>query len=217
MIEKIGTEEYRHFSSPSTEMVTCIEKLHRRNARPITVAEIGVGVGATSVEIVKRLRKGDSFHFFSFEDEVAELQSDLAAQDYCVCELVPHGNSRKAFDSYCWPLAKLCLENEGGSGIFDLAYLDGAHALSHDGLACVLLKKLIRKGGYLVLDDLNWSFANSEVQNPTVFPQIRSMYTDEQINALQVGMVARLFMNHDEDWKCARYTGRRAVYRYLPR
>lgn len=92
---------------------------------PLSVAEIGVGIGATSVEILKRLRNIDSFYFFSFEKDVGELNDDLKNAEYCKCNLYPMGNSNAKYDSYNWKLSSLCLENNVR---FDLVYLDGAHS-----------------------------------------------------------------------------------------
>jgi predicted O-methyltransferase YrrM len=43
--------------------------------------------------------------------------------------------------------------------IYDFCYLDGAHNWTIDGLAAVLIEKLLRPGGWLLLDDLNWAYA----------------------------------------------------------
>ena len=121
MIEKINTKGYEIISKPSSIVISFLES----NKNPISVAEIGVGIGATSVEIAKRLRNFDSFYFFSFEDDVNELDEDLRCAEYCKCNLYPMGNSTATYDSYNWKLSSLCLDNEI---MFDLVYLDGAHS-----------------------------------------------------------------------------------------
>jgi hypothetical protein len=42
---------------------------------------------------------------------------------------------------------------------FDFCYLDGAHNWTIDGLSVVLIEKLLRPGGWLLLDDLGWTYA----------------------------------------------------------
>ena len=64
MIEKINTKGYEFISVPSEKVIYFLENILELNNEPINVAEIGIGVGATSVEIVKRLRDNDSFYFF---------------------------------------------------------------------------------------------------------------------------------------------------------
>jgi predicted O-methyltransferase YrrM len=43
---------------------------------------------------------------------------------------------------------------------FDFCYLDGAHNWTIDGFAALLVEKLLRPQGWLLLDDLNWSYAS---------------------------------------------------------
>ena len=195
MIEKINTEGYETISKPSENVITYLEKLLSDNEKPITVAEIGVGVGATSVEIVKRLRECDSFYFFSYDWEVEELNDDLKDADWCKCKLYPVGNSTKTYDSYNWPLSKLCLE---GNVSFDLAYLDGGHTLFCSGLGAVLLKKLIKPEGILIFDDVFWT---QQHLDPSVHDKVLEGYTLEQFETPQIKMVIDLFMEDDEDWE----------------
>ena len=213
MIEKLGTDEARYLSKPCDEMVEYLEMILKSNPSPLNVAEIGVGYGATSVEMVKRLRKGDTFFFYSFQEEVDELNEDLKKQEYCKCNLVPFGNSHAIYDSFCWKLGKQVIDPENNEGLFDLVYLDGAHSFLFSGLACALLKNLIREGGYLILDDLQWSYGNSPDRNPKADPEILEQYTQEQVDTLQIQMVVDAFLKNDENWICERTTKRRAIYR----
>jgi predicted O-methyltransferase YrrM len=69
--------------------------------------------------------------------------------------------------SYDWWLARTIEAHSDADGnceeVFDFCYLDGAHEFTIDGLAIFLVEKLLRPGGWLVLDDLNWSFAIGHV------------------------------------------------------
>jgi hypothetical protein len=49
--------------------------------------------------------------------------------------------------------------------MFDFCYLDGAHDWTIDGLSVVLIERLLRPGGWLLLDDLRWTYADSS-RNP---------------------------------------------------
>ena len=213
MIEKIGTEEARYVSQPCKEMIEYLEKMLSKSPPPLTIAEVGVGFGATSVEIVKRLRKEDTFYFYSFQDEVDELFEDLKRQEYCRCNLVPQGNSHTLYDSFCWNLGKQVIDSKNEGGLVDLVYLDGAHSFLFSGLACALLKKLVRDGGYLIFDDLQWSYGNSHDHNPNVEPGILDQYTQEQVETPQIQMVVDAFMKNDNQWLCERTTRRRAIYK----
>jgi predicted O-methyltransferase YrrM len=43
----------------------------------------------------------------------------------------------------------------------DFCFLDGAHTWETDGFAVVLVDRLLRPGGWIVLDDVEWSLADS--------------------------------------------------------
>lgn len=58
--------------------------------------------------------------------------------------------------SYTWRLMKLLEEDD--SPRFDLCYIDGAHSWFVDGFAFFLVDRLLRPGGWIVFDDLDWTF-----------------------------------------------------------
>jgi len=64
--------------------------------------------------------------------------------------------------SYNWWLKRQIEENSDEQGnckpMYDFCYLDGAHNFTIDGLAVVLVEKLLRPGGWLLLDDLRWTY-----------------------------------------------------------
>lgn len=212
MIEKINTMGYKTISKPSENVIYFVEYFLKNHEDPINIAEIGVGIGATSIEIVKRLRDNDSFYFFSYENDVRELESDLKGLDYCKCNLYPMGNTRAIYDSYNWKLSSLILENDI---LFDLAYLDGAHSFCHDGLAAVLLKKLIKPGGIIIFDDVNWSYQRSPTMNPKKRPRTLKEFSKEQIKTKQVRRVIEIFMENDNNWERIGDIADQAIYRKL--
>ena len=212
MIEKINAKGYETISKASDNVINFLDDFLKSNEKPICVAEIGVGVGATSVEIVKRLRDIDSYYFFSFEHDVNELYSDLTSTDYCKCKLYPRGNTTAIYDSYNWNLSLLCLEDNVA---FDLVYLDGAHSFFHDALATVLLKRLVTPGGILIFDDVFWSHQSSPTQNPQKNPKILEEYTLEQIETQQIKMVIDLFMENDDEWERIGDINWQTVYRKI--
>jgi predicted O-methyltransferase YrrM len=48
----------------------------------------------------------------------------------------------------------------GIAPIYDLIFIDGAKKFSTDGLAVLLAEKLLRPDGWLLLDDLTWTYDN---------------------------------------------------------
>lgn len=199
MLEKINQKGFETISQPCKEVLELLSKM-KQTSDSISVAEIGIGIGATANEIVKYLGATDDYYMFSFEKDVLELQSDLKQTKYCLSNLYAMGNTNKTYDSYSWSLAKLYL-SKGRQSFLDLVYLDGAHSFFHDGLACCLLKKMTKVGGIIIFDDIDWSYASS----PTVNPEKRSItavnYTQEQIETCQIAMVEDIFMKDDDNWE----------------
>jgi len=77
-----------------------------------------------------------------------------------------------ADSSYTWELMKI-IENQTIRGVckpqFDFCFLDGAHTWEVDGLTFFLVEKLLKPGGWILFDDLEWSFAQSpSLQNSKV-------------------------------------------------
>jgi predicted O-methyltransferase YrrM len=57
------------------------------------------------------------------------------------------------------------------SPIFDFCLIDGAHTWETDGLAFFLITKILKSGGWLVLDDIYWTYAKSPTLKNKPFVQ----------------------------------------------
>ena len=197
MIELINTR-------PAPEVLQCI-KMSKQNKSKITVAEIGIGYGGTTLGILKTLCKDDCLYLFDLEEKLTELTSDIVRDklDNGVT-IVPLGNTRKAGDSYAWTMGKLALELNSLNGnprLFDVVYLDGAHTFLHDAATCCLLKQMLNYGGLIVFDDMYWSLEESPTQNPRVNPGVKTKYTDDQIVTPHVNMIVDLFVRNDPSFE----------------
>ncbi|MGH2728500.1 MAG: class I SAM-dependent methyltransferase [Actinomycetota bacterium] len=72
--------------------------------------------------------------------------------------------------SYDWELMKIIKRRsrlERSEPLFDFCYLDGAHTWQTDGLAFFLVEKLLRRGGWILFDDLDWTFHRSSTLRET--------------------------------------------------
>jgi predicted O-methyltransferase YrrM len=87
--------------------------------------------------------------------------------------------------SYTWRLMKML--EEGSTQKFDFCYLDGAHNWFVDGFAFFLVDRFLEPGGWIIFDDLDWSYAlspsmkNTEIvksmpQDERELPQVRKVY-----------------------------------------
>lgn len=196
MLEKLDFPEYATISVAADNVIKKIRELKTEGGGNLCVAEVGVGIGATSVEIVRLLDKNDTYYIFDYADTVSELKTDLEQLDFFQTTIYAYGNSTKTYDSYVWSLAKLWQESKGKE-LFDVSYLDGAHSFFHDGLACCLLKKLCKRGGILFFDDIVWSYSMS----PPMLSFGTKNFTTEQVETCQVAMVVDIFMKDDEEWE----------------
>lgn len=61
--------------------------------------------------------------------------------------------------SYTWELQRMI--NAPTRPQFDLCYFDGGHMWDATGFGVLLVDMLLKPGGLLVLDDMNWSIATS--------------------------------------------------------
>jgi predicted O-methyltransferase YrrM len=93
---------------------------------------------------------------------------------------VPEGIVEVYFEprSYTWRLMRFL--EEGRAGSFDFVYIDGAHTWEVDGLAAFLASLLLRPGGWILFDDLDWTYAKSSVADQ---PWVRALPADERETA----------------------------------
>ena len=61
--------------------------------------------------------------------------------------------------SYNWRLMHFL--EEGRSKSFDFCYIDGGHTWETTGFAFFLVTKLLRQGGWILFDDLQWTHSGS--------------------------------------------------------
>lgn len=210
------------FFQPSQTAAYCEEflavtKMLQQKQPSVSVAEIGIGAGDTAVPLCKCLRGGDKYICYDFAASLDRLMKKLRIPEV-TCEIEAHGNTGGRWDSYVWGLSEelLAMRERGEDGIYDVAYLDGAHTLFHDGAACCLLKQLVKPGGYLIFDDLQWSYATSPTVNPEKSPWVRDLMTDEQIADRQVARVVKCFMDGDASFRnLSGETAPRAVFQRL--
>lgn len=78
--------------------------------------------------------------------------------------------------SYIWRLMKF-LEKDA-TPKYDLCYIDGAHSWFVDGFAFFLVDKLLLPGGWIIFDDMNWTYSSSPSNKN--LEKVRLMPKDEK-------------------------------------
>lgn len=212
MIEKIANKQGNW--QACKEMIKCVEKLKKEKGC-VTVAEIGVDIGATAVEVINLLKKGDKYYYFDLPEKISELSKDFKGLG-SEADIIGISNTMKWRDSYSWSLVKLFLNEENIR--FDVVYLDGVHDFLHDAAATSVIKEMMNPGGIIIFDDIGWNFANSPTTNPNKNPIVKEMYTDEQISSCMVDYVVKCLMDPDNRFQKVEnedYSNRRAIYKRL--
>ena len=172
----------------------------------LTICEIGCGEGNTSLKIVSQLRDADTFYFMDYYGKVKELRKKMT--DFKV-KTKGIGNGRSYYDSYAWNLAKLYFElvKEGRSTkIFDLVFLDASNLFIHDCSACAIIKKMMKPGGLVVINNTSWSFSKSKYWAPSNNEETLKMMSKEQSEISQDDVVCKVLFDTEFDYKLD-YTG----------
>lgn len=156
MLQNINRPGFESISKPNKLVVETVAKLVAQNAS-VRVAEVGIGIGATTLEVAKLLDNRGEIHLFDFEGRCTQLARDLAGLGYR--NVVSHENSRRHWDSYNWSMIKLI---ESGAEKFNFVYLDGSHLFERDACAFFLIDRLLKVGGYLLFDDYSWTLKKSK-------------------------------------------------------
>jgi hypothetical protein len=79
---------------------------------------------------------------------------------------------------------------------FDFCFIDGAHSWAVDGFAFFLVEKLLKQGGWLLFDDLDWSYSMSQGLKDTDF--VKNMPEDEKNTAQIERVFSLLVAQHQE-------------------
>ena len=97
-----------------------------------------------------------------------------------------------AHRSFTWELKKVLERPQRPQ--FDFVFLDAGHTWDVTGFAFFLVDQLLKPGGWLLFDDLNWSVATS----PSVSQQSWAKeFSDEERNAQQVRDVFDVLVARD--------------------
>lgn len=89
--------------------------------------------------------------------------------------------------SYVWWLLRKIEQRSDAAGncdaLYDFCYLDGSHDFTIDGLATFMLERLLRPDAWLLLDDLNWSYA-ADTATP-----LDGRFSDDEVRAPHVRLI----------------------------
>jgi predicted O-methyltransferase YrrM len=156
-----------------------------------SVLELGFAHGVSSCYIAAALKANgggrlttiDLNTVQSLEPSIDDLLNEAKLRDFVRAIHTP--------TSYNWELMRMIEDTPAGEWPFDFVFIDGAHSWAVDGLAFFLVDRLLKPGGWLLFDDLGWTFAKSPTLSDTDF--VRAMPIEEQ-ETPQVGKVFDLLV-----------------------
>jgi predicted O-methyltransferase YrrM len=134
---------------------------HVRATRPLAVLELGTGHGVSAAYIAAGLADNDAGRLTTVDFERSGYSPDPESV-LARAGVADRVTVVRRYSSYTWWLKKrieACSDPHGNcEPSYDFIYIDGAKNWNIDGLAVVLAEKLLRQDGWLLLDDLGWTY-----------------------------------------------------------
>jgi predicted O-methyltransferase YrrM len=174
-----------------------------RQEQPRSVLELGFAHGVSSCYIGAALRSNGSGHLTTIDldptRQKPELRAMLQPTHYDPdiesllksVELQEWVQPIRTPTSYTWELMRMIEETPEGEWKFDFAFIDGAHSWFVDGFAFLLVDRLLKPGGWILFDDLDWTFGSSPTLRGTDL--VKSMPVEER-DTPQIGKVFDLLV-----------------------
>lgn len=143
--------------------------------------ELGFAHGVSSVYIAAALEANAAGHLTSVDIPSALDRTPLASELLARAGLSHRVELVIDPDSYVWWLRERLraqLTDAGIQPLYDFVFLDGAHTWDVDGLAFCLVDRLLRPGGWILFDDLDWIPPQDAPvpRNTLAFPHVREIW-----------------------------------------
>ena len=157
-----------------------------RNNNACDILELGFFHGKSSAYIAAILEeRGTEGHLTTVDLTGARNRAPningILAQLHLTSRVTPLFAHR----SYTWELQTMLRARP--RPMFDLCYIDGGHTWDVTALGAFLVDRLMRPGGLIVLDDLDWSIANSPAFEKSA--SLRAPFSKDEQQARPVRIV----------------------------
>jgi predicted O-methyltransferase YrrM len=165
--------------------------------RPSELLELGFAHGSSTAYMAGAVAAAEGGKITSIDRE--EARERVPNAETVLRELDLDGYVELVYTptSYTWELMKMIQAQTTSARtepIFDFAFIDGAHTWEVDGLAFFLVDKLLRRGGWILFDDVHWTFANSHALKDS--PRVQAMPEDEKTTPQVMKVVSLLALQH---------------------
>jgi len=135
---------------------------HVRSTKPGEVLELGTAHGVSAVYMAAALEANGSGRLTTVDHADAEFADPSPEELIAAAGLSHRVRIIRRYSTYTWFLKEKIQERSDADGncepLYGFCFLDGCKNWTIDGLAVVLIEKLLMPGGWLLLDDLSWSY-----------------------------------------------------------
>ena len=132
---------------------------HVLDARPRRILELGFAHGVSLCYMAGALDELGQGKIIGVDLPVSSERSPRAEELLHELGLLDRVDITREPGGYLWAL-KMMLEADERPE-FDFCFVDGSHDWRVDGYAFYLVDKVLRAGGWILFDDLDWTFASS--------------------------------------------------------
>lgn len=150
------------------------------------VLEIGFYQGKSSAYMAAILEDLGRGHLTCIDKTIARKRSPNIEAVLTDLALSHRVTPLYAERSYTWELGKM-IERDP-TPRFDLCYFDGGHIWDSTGFGFALVHLLLRPGGWIIFDDMDWTIAGS-LQRGSTSEETWKGYSEEEKTAPAVRMV----------------------------
>ena len=158
------------------------------------VLELGFAHGKSSAYIAAILEDEGRGHLTTIDLEAVTARTPAIGEVLAAVGLTHRVTPILAARSYTWELSKLL--RRAPRPQFDLCYFDGGHTWDQTGFGFLLTDMLLRPGGWIVFDDLNWTINRSLAARGLAPEEGYKGYSADEKEARGVRMVFDLLVPH---------------------
>jgi predicted O-methyltransferase YrrM len=150
---------------------------HFREAKPEAALDLGTYMGASAAYMAGAMRENGQGRVVTIDTAQIPEWNDVAGKAcdelWSRCGVADRIEHIRVPDSYySWWLLEQVRAQTDSTGtchpLYDFVYLDGVKLLTVDGVCTALIAQLLKPGGWLLLDDLRWTYEGEDEFAPTV-------------------------------------------------
>jgi predicted O-methyltransferase YrrM len=170
--------------------------------RVTNILELGFRHGVSTSYMAAALARGGVGNIITID--LLSAKDNRPSIDELLSRVGERGRVRVYYEptSYTWRLMRMLQED--ATPRFDLCYIDGAHDWFVDGFAFFLVDRLLSPNGWIIFDDLDWTYAGSPALGHS--ERVRQMPEDER-TAPQVRLVYDLLVKTHPNYGAFRVEG----------